>query len=165
MSDTRPLAADELLRALLDARVAFIVVGAFAVAAHGAPRATTDLDIVPDPSPDNLQRLLRALEALDARMLPLDIPEHGGTLTVEWLAEGGNFQFATPAGQLDVMQVIVGPGLEHRDLAGGALGTEVLGMPLEVCGYDDLVRMKEAAGRPQDMLDLERLRAARGPPG
>lgn len=161
MSRARPLAADELLRRLLDAEVDFIVVGAFAVAAHGAPRATTDLDIVPDPSVDNLGRLLRALEALEARMLPLDIPEHGADLTVEWLAEGGNFQFSTSFGQLDVMQVIVGPDIEHGDLAGQALRTDVLGMELTICGYEDLVRMKEAAGRTQDVLDLERLRTAR----
>lgn len=45
MSNRLPLATDELLRRLLDAEVDFIIVGAFAVAAHGAPRATTDLDI------------------------------------------------------------------------------------------------------------------------
>jgi len=95
VSETRPLAADQLLAHLLDAGVDFIVIGAFAVAAHGAPRATTDLDITPEPSADNLQRLMRALDAIDARMLPLDIPEHGEILSVEWLAEGGNFQFST----------------------------------------------------------------------
>ena len=81
MSETRPLAADQLLAHLLDAGVDFIVIGAFAVAAHGAPRATTDLDITPEPSADNLQRLMRALDAIDARMLPLDIPEHGEILS------------------------------------------------------------------------------------
>lgn len=165
MSETRPLAADQLLAHLLDAGVDFIVIGAFAVAAHGAPRATTDLDITPEPSADNLERLMRALDAIDARMLPLDIPEHGEILSVEWLAEGGNFQFSTAFGQLDVLQVIVGPDLEHHDLAAHALQTEVLGMQLEVCSYDDLVKMKESAGRTQDMLDLERLRTAREQPG
>jgi len=95
VSETRPLAADQLLAHLLDAGVDFIVIGAFAVAAHGAPRATTDLDITPEPSADNLQRLMRGLDAIDARMLPLDIPEHGEILSVESLAEGGSFQFST----------------------------------------------------------------------
>lgn len=69
VSGPGPLAADELLRRLLDAKVDFILVGAFAIAAHGAPRATTDLDIVPEPGNDNLERLLGTLEALDARLV------------------------------------------------------------------------------------------------
>lgn len=59
------------------------------------------------------------------------------------------------------MQVIVGPDLGHRDLAGEAMRTEVLGMQLRVCGYEDLVRMKQAAGRARDALALVRLRATR----
>ena len=155
-----PLAADALLRALNEHELDYLVIGAFAVAAHGVPRATTDLDIVPNPEEGNLTRLLEALQSIEAKLLPLDIPEHGEELSVEWLAEGGNFAFATRYGQLDVLQSVA--ELVYEELASQAESASVFGLPVRVCSYRHLVAMKEVADRPQDRLDLERLREARG---
>lgn len=73
---------------------------------------------------------------------------------------GGNFVLLTSSGRLDVMQ-IVGPDLEFADLESAAVEDVVFGHRVRFCGYDHLVAMKEAAGRPEDLIDLERLREAR----
>lgn len=157
--DPRPLDGAAMLRTLADAGVEYLIIGGIAFGYHVQPRATKDLDIVPAPDRENLRRLLDALERLEARMLPLDIPEHGGTLTVDWLAEGGNFQFTTSCGRLDVMQWVAKRA--YADLAPEAIDDRVLGIPVRVCSFDDLVALKEAAGRDQDVVDLRRLREVR----
>ena len=112
------------------------------------------------PKRENLSRLLRALQDIEARMLPLDIPEHAEELSVDWLAEGGNFSFETRYGRLDVMQLVA--DLSYEDLAPNALEVQLEGMTVRVCSYRHLVGMKEAAGRGEDQIDLKRLREARG---
>ena len=76
------------------------------------------------------------------------------------LAMGGNFVLATSRGRLDIMQ-IVGPDLEYHDLEAAAVEDEVFGHRVRFCGFDHLVAMKEAAGRPEDEIDLQRLRESR----
>jgi hypothetical protein len=75
------------------------------------------------------------------------------------LREGGNFVLATRLGRLDIMQWVPGiPGdlaLEH--LTRGAIVTALGGRPVRVCSRDDLIAMKRAAGRSQDLLDLDEL--------
>lgn len=80
---------------------------------------------------------------------------------VETLLAGGSWVLTTRYGRLDVLQQVE-PGLDYAKLAANALEAEVLGLPVRFCGYDDLVTMKAAADRPEDRLDLERLRQVRG---
>jgi len=157
------LEIDRLVESLNDGGVEYIVIGGLAVAAHGYVRATKDLDIVPEPSGENLGRLASVLRDLGA--------EHYGTGDFDaaefpfdphdpaQLAEGGNFVLSTSRGRLDVMQWVPGiPGdLAYEHLARGAIWTDVLGQPVRVCSLDDLLEMKRAAGRPQDLEDLARL--------
>ncbi len=146
------------------AGVRFIVIGGFAVSAHGHPRGTNDLDIVPDPDPTNLDRLATALTNLGASVLGSEefereeLPDPHDPAA---LALGGNFVLTTKYGRLDVMQ-IVNPDLGYGDFDSAAIEDEVLGHRVRFCGYGHLVAMKEAAGRDQDLVDLRRLREARG---
>lgn len=162
MTEPSPLDVGGLLAALDDAGVRFIVIGGFAVGAHGYPRATKDLDIVPDPGPENLERLASALEALDATVLGVEefAPDEVVSPDAAGLQMGGNFVMVTSRGRLDVMQ-IVGPDLEFADLEAASIEDEVFGHRVRFCGYEHLVAMKQAAGRPEDAIDLERLREAR----
>lgn len=160
-----PLKPDRMLSALIeDHGVEFIIVGGFAVAAHGRPRGTQGVDICPDPNPANLQHLADALQAMDSRVL--DIEELGGEHDVkpdlEGLSAGGNWRLATRHGQLDVMQYL--SGLEHgyADLEPRAEERRFQGHTVRFCSYADLITMKEAAGRPQDLIDVQDLKAARG---
>ena len=162
MTETSPLDVEGLLAALDAADVRFVVIGGFAVGAHGFPRATKDLDVVPDPALDNLERLASVLADLDASVLGMEefAEEEVVQPDAAGLEMGGNFVLATSRGRLDIMQ-IVGPDLEYSDLETAAVEDEVFGHRVRFCGFDHLVAMKEAAGRPEDEIDLQRLRESR----
>ena len=158
------LDADTLLRTLLDHEVEFVVVGGLAVAAHGYVRATKDVDIVPLPDSANRARLFTALESLGAEpteigdFRPEELPV---PFTPTGLDEGGNWALRTSAGRIDVLQWLAGvDGFEQ--LRAGALSADVPGVgSVLFAGYDDLVAMKRAAGRPQDQADLAALEDVR----
>jgi hypothetical protein len=160
------LDADTIHRTLLDHQVEFDVIGGLAVAAHGFPRATKDIDIVPAPDPENRRRLYEALRGLEAE--PLEIGDlRADELPVPFapdgLDEGGNWALRTTAGRVDVLQWV--PGVEEgfAKLRLQALDVDLpdVGRVL-FAGYADLVAMKRAAGRAQDDRDLEELRVIRG---
>jgi hypothetical protein len=155
--------ADELLLALARAGVRFVIIGGIAVGVHGYVRATKDLDIVPDPDPANLERLARLLRELGA--------QHAGVgdfaaeefpfdaLDPEQLSQGANFRLTTSLGPLDVMQWVAGVESEpaYSDLARDAITVAFRDHALRVTGLTHLRAMKEAAGREQDLLDLQHL--------
>jgi hypothetical protein len=162
---TDALNPEPLLRALHEAGVRHIIIGGFAVNAHGVIRPSRDLDIVPDPDPDNLRRLARLLADIDARHVGLgdfDPNEFPFDPTrPEDLEGGANFRLETRLGDLDIMQWVAGVDTEpaYIALAANALEGELGGVPLRVCGLEDLIAMKRAAGRPRDLDDLQRLGA------
>lgn len=158
-----PLDGEPLLAILEKAGVEFIVIGGFAVSAHGHLRATKDLDIVPDPDPENLARLAGALDRLGAQVQGTEEFSTDEVLQpdAEGLRRGGNFVLSTDHGRLDILQ-LVAPDLEYVDLKASAVADTVFGHRVRFCGFDHLVAMKEAAGRPEDLIDLKRLREARG---
>jgi predicted nucleotidyltransferase len=132
-----------MLAELTREEVEFLIIGGVAVGFHGYVRATKDVDIVPAPDPQNLERLARVLRELDAEI------------------EGGNWVLRTRLGRFDVMQWI-GEDALWAKLAPAAIETEIDGLQIRVVSYEDLIELKEAAGRPEDLTDLQRLRQARG---
>jgi len=149
----------ELLRALREHNVDFLVIGGVAVAAHGYVRGTKAVDIIPEPSRANLERLLAALTTIEARQdtgdfrleeMPVQLDLHG-------LAQGGNWFLATRYGRLDLMQAVEG-ARSYETLRGGAI---VKG-GISYVGLDDLIAMKHAAGRDLDHVDIRALEEARG---
>jgi len=152
-----------LLKYLHEQGVDHIVVGGFAVNAHGFIRVTKDLDIVPNPTEENLGRLAEALKDLDATILDSDDFEAqelpADPTQIADLALGGNFCLLTRLGRLDVMQWLSGIDSDDlyaefdRDAVEGSLDD----VPVRVCSLEHLRAMKRSAGRPQDLQDLERL--------
>jgi hypothetical protein len=160
------LDADEILRTLIAHEVEFLVIGGLAVGAHGYPRATKDVDLVPAPDRENLKRLYAALSELDAE--PIEVGDfHPDELPVPFapdgLEEGGNWAMRTRAGRVDVMQWVPGIDDAYPQLDANAIEDEVPGVGrVRFAGYEDLVTMKRTAGRPEDLLDLQRLESVRG---
>jgi hypothetical protein len=154
LTEISPLDVEGLLAALDEAGVRFVVIGGFAVGAHGFPRATKDLDIVPDPDPENLKRLASVLMGLNASVLGMEEFEAEEVVQPDaaGLEMGGNFVLVTSRGRLDIMQV-VGSDLEFADLESASVEDEVFGHRVRFCGFDHLVAMKEDAGRPEDIID------------
>ena len=145
-----------LLAALHEGEVRFVLIGGVAVGAHGYVRATEDVDVVPDPSPENVRRLGNALVNMGAT-LPLAegrefVPRDDNTR----LARGESITLDTGNGGLDIVQRTPGvPGFTELDRA--AVEADLLGIPVRVCSLEHLRRMKEARGDSQDRADLERL--------
>jgi hypothetical protein len=152
-----------LIERLADADVEFVIVGGFAVIAHGYVRATRDLDIVPAPTPENYERLAALLRELDAEQIGVDthlLPNQ--PTDPAGLGEGGSFQLITSLGRLDILQESddVPP---YARLARSAASAQFRGRDIRVCSLAELVRMKRRAGRPQDVADLAALESAHGP--
>lgn len=165
-SRIRRLEPESLLDVLMAHEVAYLVIGGFAVAAHGFPRATKDIDICPEPSDANLGHLAAALAELGAE--PIGLDEFEGEFDIspdlEGLKMGGNWVLNTKHGRLDVMQHLKGLGDDGggwAELRRHAETRNFLGHEVLFCSYEDLVRMKVAAGRDQDLVDLRTLRAQR----
>jgi hypothetical protein len=163
----RPLVlkAEALLRALAQHEVEFVIIGGFALAAHGVVRATKAIDIVPAPAPDNLGRLARALDAVGAEVMlvdDFDPAELGLAPDQAGLALRGNWALRTELGRLDVMQDVAGMK-SYDTVRAASVEREVPGAgAFHFCGLDDLIAIKAAAGRPQDELDIASLQRARG---
>ncbi len=146
-------APDELIAALADGGVEYVLIGGLAVGAHGYPRATKDVDIVPSPEASNLARLAAVLRSIaaqhhglgdfDSSEFPYDPLDPGQ------LAEGGNFVLMTRLGRLDIMQWVPGiPGeLAFEHLARGAVETTLTGRRIRVCSRERPDR-DETRGRP-----------------
>jgi hypothetical protein len=152
-----------LLKHLHGHGVEHVIIGGLAVSAHGHVRPSKDLDIVPSPARENLERLaaaLRELNATDAEASDFDPAEMPmSALLVEDLVQGGNFRLATALGDMDIFQWVSGVDAEdlYGELHREALAGSVEGIPVQVCSLQHLRAMKRAAGRPQDIADLERL--------
>lgn len=128
-------------------RVEYLVVGAHALAAHGHVRATKDMDVWIRPSPDNARRVVDALRAFGA-------PLHGTTLDD---LSGPDFvlQLGIAPIRIDIITSITGVGFDEAWPA--RLQTTFAGEPVGVLSRGHLIQNKTAAGRPQDLADVQRL--------
>ena len=141
----------KLLETLVRHDVDFVLIGGMAGVARGSAYITLDMDIAYERSHANLVRLADALRELDAtlRGAPSDLPF---VLDARTLENGANFTFDTRFGPLDILSDPSGapPYAILRDGAGESLDVE--GIRICVATLDHLIAMKEAAGRPKDLL-------------
>jgi len=160
--DTAATDFEALLGALVDAEVLFIVVGGIAGILHGADRATYDLDVVYDRSPENLARLVRALAVFEPylRGAPPGLPFRWDAAT---LASGLNFTLTTKAGAIDLLGEIPGGG-DFAALRGHTIELDLFGRTIICISLERLIHVKRAAGRPKDLeaiAELEHIAARR----
>lgn len=148
----------ELLERLVSAQVRFVLVGGLAMNAWGYLRATQDVDVVPDPEPENLARLdvlLRELGGkvdVDGRLLAADA-------ITTFLRTGDRTLVQTDLGQVDILQGL--PQIPpYAVLEEEATDVDIDGLMVRVCSLGHLLEMKRASDRPRDRDDLEALEAA-----
>ncbi|MDI6741816.1 MAG: nucleotidyl transferase AbiEii/AbiGii toxin family protein [Smithella sp.] len=137
----------DILQALSDEKVRFILVGAYALAAHGYPRATMDIDIWVMPSPDNADAVLRALRRFGAALQ---------TLTKEDLQKDGTiFQIGVAPRRIDI--ITAASGLQFEQAYRNSIAINIEGIDVRILSIDDLILNKKATGRTKDLADTEAL--------
>jgi hypothetical protein len=137
----------DMLSALSEEGVEFLLVGAYALAVHGHPRATGDIDIWVRPTPENAGRVLRAVARFGAPLRDLSATDLSTPGTV--------FQIGVPPRRIDLMTSI--DAVEFDAAWTGRLQARVGDRDVPVIGKSDLVRNKRATGRPQDLADVAAL--------
>ncbi len=143
----------DILHALSDEKVRFILVGAYALAAHGYPRATMDIDIWVMPSPDNAEAVLRALRRFGA-------PLHN--LTKEDLQKDGTiFQIGVAPRRIDIITAASGLQFEHAYQ--NSIIVNIDGLDVRIPSIEDLIINKKATGRTKDLADAEALASLKTP--
>lgn len=145
-----------ILAALARHEVAYVVVGGVAVQAHGGQRMTQDLDLVVSSATENFARVASALAEIDARILGPQGQRSARPPSASLLASGDLWRLESPHGLLDVMTLPAALG-RFEALRGRAHEVALGDIAVPVAARPDLVAMKRAAGRPQDLADVELL--------
>jgi hypothetical protein len=140
----------DLLILFADADVDFVIVGAYALAFHGAPRASGDIDLFIRPTMANARRVFDALARFGA---PL---ESAGVTPSDFARPGTVYQIGLPPRRIDVLTEI--SGVTFDEAWASRVTAEVDGRSVGFIGRAALLRNKEAAGRPKDIADAARLR-------
>ncbi|MEI7630305.1 MAG: hypothetical protein WCJ73_04035 [Actinomycetes bacterium] len=138
--------------------VDYLTIGAWAVIAHGYVRATADIDFVARLDAQNMSRLAAALLELNARLRGIDADKLDIDPTdPQVLMTGASFTMDTDAGPLDFLNDVPGSA-DYEAMRSRARQAVAGGVTVWVVAYEDLIRMKEASGREQDLLDIHQLR-------
>lgn len=128
--------------------VRYLVVGGYAVAAHGHPRFTKDLDIWIEATPDNAQRVLKALDAFGFSGL--------GLVAADFVEPGSVIQLGNPPQRIDLLTSM--SGVQFGECYEMRVQLLLGSQPVDFIDLDNLVRNKTASGRPQDLADVAALR-------
>ena len=139
----------DMLSALNDASVDYLVVGAYAVAAHGFPRATGDLDIWVRANPESAPKVLKALQVFGAPMHEIDESDFASPSVV--------FQIGIPPGRIDILTMV--SGLDFDSAWTNKISLTIDDVTFPVIGRADLISNKRATGRPKDLADIAGLEA------
>ena len=137
----------EMLQCLSEEDVKFLLVGAYALAVHGFPRATKDIDFFVWATPQNAANLIRALVKFGA---PTD-----GVAESDFSSEGVIFQIGNSPRRIDIITTIDGVKFDQAYTNRKTFSIEGLLVP--VISLEDLITNKRASGRKQDLADVEKL--------
>jgi predicted nucleotidyltransferase len=137
----------DMLRALCAEKVKFLLVGAYALAAHGYPRATMDIDFWVMPSPENATAVIRALKRFGAPLQNLK--------KSDFQIEGVIFQIGVAPRRIDIITAV--DGLKFEDAFAHSTPVEIEGLEIHVPSIPDLIINKRASGRTKDLADVEML--------
>lgn len=139
----------DLLQALLTEEAAFLVVGAHALAVHGVPRATGDLDVWVEATSDNARRVRKALERFGAPVSTF------GLECADLAAPGNVLQIGVPPRRIDLLTGL--SGLDFTTAWSHRVVLRVARLDVPFLGREDLLANKRATGRTKDLADIEAL--------
>ncbi len=135
----------DILSIFIDGNVEFLVVGAYALAAHGIPRATGDIDLWINRSSRNVKNVWKALEKFGAPLAKLDVSD---------LEKPGIvYQIGVAPNRIDILTSI--DGVEFSDAWPMRLEVNIEGLIVPVIGKKHLIENKKTVARPQDLVDIE----------
>ena len=137
----------DMLQVLLDNRVKFLLVGAYAMGVHGYPRATGDIDIWVEPSAENSERVYRSMAAFGAPLHEID--------EATFATPGIVFQIGVAPRRIDIITAI--SGVEFDDAYQQRQIVEIEDLSIPILSLGDLIRNKRATGRDKDRLDADQL--------
>jgi hypothetical protein len=146
--------ARELFATLARHDVDYVTVGGIAIQAHGGQRLTQDLDVAVATSAENLERLASALADLDARVLGPDGRRSSSAPTASLLASSDLWHLITEHGALDIVTLPAHLGT-FEEMRARAHETSLGDVIVPIADREDLLKMKRASGRPQDLADVE----------
>ena len=138
----------EMLQLLSEAQVDFMIVGAYALGAHGYPRATGDIDIWVKPNDINSRKIYKALARFDAPLDQINIDDFS--------IEGIIFQIGVIPRRIDIITKI--DGVTYEEANEDKIIVEVEGLKIPVISLDKLIKNKMSTGREKDELDIKTLR-------
>lgn len=138
----------EFIESLNSNRVEYVIVGALALAAHGRPRYTGDMDVLIRPELENASRVLAALREFGFRNLDLNVSD--------FMEPGQVVQLGVPPRRIDILTAITGCSFDEAWV--GRLEITVDAVSIPILGKAQLILNKTAAGRRKDLADLEDLR-------
>lgn len=133
-------------------RVEFVIVGAHALAWHGLPRYTKDIDFLLNAHSSNAEALLRVLEEFGFSSLELRVED--------FLTPGQVIQLGREPNRIDLLTGI--SGVDWEESWSTSVAGEMDGIPVRFLGKDTYIKNKLASGRPQDLADASRLREING---
>jgi len=146
----------ELFRAFGRHELEYVTVGGVAIQAYGGQRMTQDLDVAIASSRENMDRLGAALVDVDGRILGPDGQRSKSTPPASLLASGDQWHLITAYGLLDVLTLPAHLG-SFADVRARAHSVQLGDLSIPIAHRDDLLTMKRAAGRPQDLADVRLL--------
>jgi hypothetical protein len=135
----------DLLRAFVAADVRFLIVGAYALALHGRPRATGDLDVWVEPTSENAGRVMRALASFGAPLT--DVNES------DFAQPGAVYQIGVAPGRIDILTELT--ALTFDEAWQGRLHRPFGDVDVDFIGRAAFLRNKRALGRTRDLADIE----------
>jgi hypothetical protein len=135
----------DILFALSAEGAEFLIVGAYALAAHGLPRATGDLDIWVRPTPENARRVWQALLRFGAPLVSMDVKDFHDSELV--------FRMGNPPNQVDILMSI--SGVSFEEAWPNRIVREIEGISVSIIGRADQIRNKRSTDRPKDKLDAD----------
>jgi hypothetical protein len=142
----------DIAASFIENQVEFLIVGAYALAAHGFPRTTGDIDPFVRPTPENAARVFRALVAFGA-----PVAAHGVTRQ-DFEVEDHVYQLGLPPRRIDVLTSI--SGVSFDEAATEAIEGQLGPVRVRFIGKAAMARNKLAAGRPKDLVDADLLRGS-----